>query len=171
MGRLAMSGVGVPSEALVDWRLAKPSASPGASLAATSDRPTARLVPQRYASPAGAGFDHDPQESPPSVNASAGAAGAASSNFDAAPVANSREAEVQAHVLAVWQALTPGEQATASMLVARLTPDERAAWIGELAGLTADEATNRVRAVIARTRQPASASAALALPAPDGDSP
>jgi hypothetical protein len=55
---------------------------------------------------------------------------------------------INAHVLQVWQALSPAERARAMQLIARLTDHERAAWMAELAQLTVPEAVARARTAI-----------------------
>jgi hypothetical protein len=61
---------------------------------------------------------------------------------------------VNAHVLQVWQALSPTERARAMQLITRLTDQERAAWMAELAQLTVPEAVARARSVIRGTPPP-----------------
>jgi hypothetical protein len=57
-------------------------------------------------------------------------------------------AMVNAHVLGVWNSLTDPERARASLLIARLTPDERTAWVGELASLPLPDAIARLRSIL-----------------------
>jgi hypothetical protein len=77
---------------------------------------------------------------------------------------------LNAHVLQVWQGLTPQEQARAGQLIARLTDQERAAWIAELATLTVPEAIARARAIV-RAQPPPTVAPTSQLPntTPSGD--
>ena len=68
----------------------------------------------------------------------------------------------------IWQGLSPPERARAGQLIARLTAEERTAWLGELARLTVPEAITRVRAVIHAQTPPTSQ---LPTATPQGDPP
>jgi len=57
-------------------------------------------------------------------------------------------AAVTAHVQQIWASLAPAEQVRAGQLVAALTPEERAHWVAELAGMSVPDAIARVRNVI-----------------------
>jgi hypothetical protein len=51
-------------------------------------------------------------------------------------------------MMAILAGLTPAEQKHAERLVSALTPEERAAWLIELAALSVPEALVRVRQVM-----------------------
>jgi len=75
---------------------------------------------------------------------------------------------INAHVLQVWRGLSPPEQARAAQLIARLTPEERAAWMAELAQLTVPDAIARARtAVHGRPSNPPTPPLPLATPKGD----
>jgi hypothetical protein len=120
----------------------------GVGAAAASHAVTSPPTPSGPA-PAGAAPS---RESPP---------GAAPAATPATPAASSPRTQedaattINAHVLQIWQGLSPPERARAGQLIARLTAEERTAWLAELAGLTVPEAITRARAVIhARRRIP-----------------
>ena len=78
-------------------------------------------------------------------------------------------AALNAHALQVWQGLTPQERGRAGQLIARLTAEERAAWLAALAQLPVPEAVAHARAVISAPPQPAQATPLLAATTPQGD--
>jgi hypothetical protein len=160
---------GLPLEALLDWRKAAPSpaAVPSAPTApAAPSAPASSSVPTSSAPaswPAGAAAASHAATSPrsPSSPAPTGAApspesplGAAPAEAPTTPAASSPRtqedaaASINAHVLQVWQGLSPPERARAGQLIARLTAEERTAWLAELARLTVPEAIARARAVL-----------------------
>jgi hypothetical protein len=55
---------------------------------------------------------------------------------------------VTAHVMQVYQALTEDERTYVQQLIGRLTHDEKAQWLMELASLNIPDAVARVRDVI-----------------------
>lgn len=57
-------------------------------------------------------------------------------------------AAVNAHILQVWKGLTSPERTQAGQLIARLSSDERTAWLAELAGLAVPDAIARARAFL-----------------------
>jgi len=71
------------------------------------------------------------------------------------------------HLLAIWQGLSMEEQQRAQALVGRLTAEERAAWMAELAALTVPEAVARVRHII-RPHMPATTAAHSGTPTSEG---
>lgn len=163
MGRLASGGLGVPPEALHDWRLAKPSEAVISPPPVVAPRP--RSAPRARVSSPGPSFERSPTADHDALGLSVGAA---PNDLGAAPAASAPPLDVQAHVLAVWQALTEAERTAASLLISHLTPDERAAWLAELATLTVADATARVRSVLTPnpTMPAVPADAVLSLPTP-----
>lgn len=168
---------GLPLEALLDWRKAVPNPAaapntPAAPAAPSAPAASSGPTPSAPASwPAGAATASRAVTSPPtpsvtspptpSVPGPAGAApsresppGAAPAATPSTPAASSPRtqedaaATINAHVLQVWQGLSPPERARAGQLIARLTAEERTAWLAELARLTVPEAITRARAVI-----------------------
>ncbi len=76
---------------------------------------------------------------------------------------------INAHVLQVWQGLSPPERARAGQLIARLTAEERTAWVAELAKLTVPEAITRARAIIHAQTPPTPPTPQLSTATPQGD--
>jgi hypothetical protein len=155
---------GMPLGALFDWRKAVPTV-PAASSAHAA--PTPNEAPPMHAPPtapsAPASTFHAPAvtvpptphaSAPAGADASESATGAAPAEMATTPAASSpptqedAAAMVDAHVLQVWQGLSPPERVRAGQLIARLTAAERAAWIAELARFTVPEAIARVRGVL-----------------------
>jgi hypothetical protein len=77
-------------------------------------------------------------------------------------------AMINAHVLQIFQGLSPPERARAAQLVSRLTDAERAAWLAELATLTVPEAITRARAIIQGQATPTPTTPQLPMPPPGG---
>ena len=75
---------------------------------------------------------------------------------------------INAHILKVWQGLSPSERARATQLISRLTPDERTTWLADLTSRTVPDAIARARAVI-HTQPPTPATPPLATATPHGD--
>ncbi len=185
---------GLPLEALLDWRKAAPNPAAAPSEPATSVAPSAPAAPSTPAAssepapsapaswPAGAATASPVASSPPSpAPAPAGAAsgrepapGAAPAAAPATPSASSPRtqedaaAAINAHVLQVWQGLTPPERARAGQLIARLTAEERTAWLAELARLTVPEAITRARAIL-HAQPPPPPTPQLPTATPKGD--
>jgi hypothetical protein len=177
------SGGSLPFEAILDWRKAvptpaapapaapvAPSAPPvgaaGSASWAAASAPASYAPPPRptYAAPSGAAPSHEPLGAVPAEGLTlTPAANAPQTHEDAANAVN-------AHVLQVWQGLTQQERTHATLLIARLTPHERAAWLAELAQLTVAEAITSARAVIHRQPSaPATLQAQLPAAPPEGE--
>ena len=73
------------------------------------------------------------------------------------------------HVLQIWQGLSPPERARTTQLIARLTAEQRTAWLAELASLSVPEAIARARAVIQAQTSPSQAAPPLPTTTPQGD--
>ncbi len=185
---------GLPLEALLDWRKAAPnpaaapsepaaSAAPSAPAAPITPAASSESAPSAPASwPAGAATASPVASSPPSpapapASAASGrepAPGTAPAAAPATPAASSPRtqedaaASINAHVLQVWQGLTPPERARAGQLIARLTAEERTAWLAELARLTVPEAITRARAII-YAQPPPTPTSQLPTATPKGD--
>lgn len=172
---------GLPLEAIFDWRKAVPTpaaaaaapTTPTAPPAPTAAPPTAsaaggtRVPPSSATSPSGT--SHVPpatREATAPVMASAvvGAAPSRESPLGAAPTEMATRsatespnlhtdtaAVLNAHILAVWQGLSLPERARASHMVARMSAEERFAWLGKLAELPVAEAIAHARAVLTMT--------------------
>jgi hypothetical protein len=149
------SGGPTPS-APANW----PAAPAAPSAPAASSGPTSS-APASWPAGAAAASYAVTSPPPPSAPAPTGAApsresppGTAPATPPATPVASSPRtqedaaATINAHVMQIWQGLSPPERARAGQLIARLTAEERTAWLGELARLTVPEAITRARAVI-----------------------
>ncbi len=119
-----------------------PSASASWPAGAATASPVASSPPSPAPAPAGAASGREP--APGAAPAAAPATPSASSSRTQEDAA----AAINAHVLQVWQGLTPPERARAGQLIARLTAEERTAWLAELARLTVPEAITRARAII-----------------------
>lgn len=57
------------------------------------------------------------------------------------------------HLLAIYGGLSSDEKRIAQVVVARMTPDLRAAWLGELSVMTVDQAVALVRSMIPRDQR------------------
>ncbi|HEU4729266.1 MAG TPA: hypothetical protein VFT22_15300 [Kofleriaceae bacterium] len=172
-GNAAMGGF--PLDALFDWRKARVPEEPAAPRAssppgmATAPSGTAQSTRSTAWEPHApdesstmrAATPTNPMPTRPSVPAMAmtatpQAAGAAPSHdsslgaapADGGPITAEAGARLNAHILAVWRGLSPAERATAGQLIARLSQEQRAAWLAELARLTVPEAIARARATL-----------------------
>ncbi len=159
---------GMPLGALMDWSKAVPTTaapSPGAPSPAHVTHAPGPRVPAP-----------EPPPSPPvwpSAVEVAGNAPIGATRATAVP-ASSRAATddsvpLATHITQVWQALSLPEQGRAYQLIELLTPDERTAWIAELAGLTLSEAVARIRGVI-QHQTPAAADQLPSSPPGNGTS-
>lgn len=167
---------GLPLGALIDWSKATPTPPQGATppsapasasgapmpSAPTPVRSTSTPVPSTPTPTA-------PSTTPPGARAttpgalvstgapSAQATGSALATTDApseqAPADESTSsvddsAAASAHILQIWEALTLAERARAQQLAIILTPDERTAWIRDLADRSVPDAVARIRELI-----------------------
>jgi hypothetical protein len=182
----------LPLEAILDWRKAAPPSTPPVPAPAAPSAPAAPMAPMPpTAAPSAPSWPTTAAESAPMTTftqstAAAGAAaagvapshppqhGATPAELAVAPAANLPEnheaaaALINAHVLQVWQGLSPPERARAAQLIARLTAEERALWMAELARLTLPEAIARARSVIHGT-PPATATPQIPTETPKGE--
>jgi hypothetical protein len=126
------------------------------SAPATPTTPTAPTNEARQVQPGdhsnGGGGRGDEEGAAGSELAVLATAPAATEPAEAPPTEPSASAEIgaalQMHLMQIWTSLSPPERSRAEQLVALLTPDERAAWLHELAGMTVADAIARVRDVI-----------------------
>jgi hypothetical protein len=175
---------GLPLEALLDWRKAvpNPAAAPSAPAAPTASSTPPPPEPANWPTSAAAASYAATSPPSPSAPGPAGATpsresppGAAPADPPAPPVASSPRSQedaaamINAHVLNVWQGLSPPERARAGQLIARLTPEERMAWLAELARLTVPEAIMRARAIIHAQTPPTPTTPQLSTATPQGD--
>jgi len=119
----------------------------------------------------------------PAAPASAGAAPSATSPLGAAPAQMAPTGELpprelteeeaaamlNAHILQIWQGLTPPERNRASELISGLTDTQRSAWFAELARLTVPEAIARARGVLRAQPPSAPPTHSLQTATPKGD--
>jgi hypothetical protein len=164
------------------------SAAPAAPYAAPAGpaAPAAATAPHApHAAPAGPATPAAATVPPavPAAPASAGAAPSATSPLGAAPaqVAPTGElppqelteeeaaAMLNAHILQIWQGLTPPERSRASELISGLTDTQRSAWFAELARLTVPEAIARARGVLRAQPPSAPPTHSLQTATPKGD--
>jgi hypothetical protein len=174
---------GLPLEALLDWRKAAPSPAAAPSAPAASTASSTPMPPSPASWPASAAASYDTTLPPsPSAPAPADAAPSRESPPEATPadpptppVASSPRSQedaaamINAHVLQVWQGLSPPERARAGQLIALLTPEERTAWLAELTRLTVPEAITRARAIIHAQIPPTPTTTQLPTATPQGD--
>jgi hypothetical protein len=121
---------------------------------------------------------------PPPATAPAGAASSPASPLgaapaEAAPATNSltpqeltheeAAAMLNAHILQIWQGLSPSERNRASELISALTDTQRNAWFAELARLSVPEAIARARAVLRAQPPPTPANTSLLTATHKGD--
>ncbi|TMQ23043.1 MAG: hypothetical protein E6J91_00660 [Deltaproteobacteria bacterium] len=147
---------GLPLGALLDWRKAvpTPATTPSAPAApAAPSAPVASSMPAAPSSsrpPASAYAAHAVTAPPPPAPAPAGAVPSPASPLGAAPAEmapttpttsspvtqEDAAAMLNAHILQIWQGLSPPERTRASQLIAGLSDEQRTAWLAELARLT-----------------------------------
>jgi hypothetical protein len=161
--RLGSGGTvaGLPLEAILDWRKAVPTAAPtanevmpGGSVAAPSAEPTsAPAAPPAAATPVA-----NPEV--PATATYAGAApsgaplGAVPAGMAPPPATSSPEnpedaaALLNAHIMRVWQGLSPTERTRAGELIAQLPSEGRAELLAQLARLSVPEAIARARTLL-----------------------
>jgi hypothetical protein len=152
---------GLPLEAILDWRKAVPTPAAAPSAPVAPAAPAAPAVPSAPSSPAASSVPAAHVAQAQAAAVSTGPApshdsrlGAVPAEGQATPVTSSRRTQddaaamLNAHVLQIWQGLSPPERARASQLIARLTAEERAAWLAVLAGLTVPDAIAHARAAL-----------------------
>jgi hypothetical protein len=163
-------------------------AGPAAAMAhAAPAAPTAATA--SYAAPAASASAHAVHSvtppPAPATTASAGAVPSPTTPLGAAPAATAptpasslmpqeltqeeAAAMLNAHILQIWQGLTPAERSRASELISGLTDTQRSAWFAELARLTVPEAIARARAVLRAQPPPVPPSNPLKTATPKGD--
>lgn len=120
---------GLSADALLDWR---------------------RAVPSTPTAVADAGVPLEPPTPRVRISATVAKEQTVPSAQPSAPPRSSLDdsTAINAHILQVWQALSAAEQTRAQQLAAALTPDERAAWIFDLAARSVVDAVARVRELI-----------------------
>jgi len=158
---------GLPLEAILDWRKAVPTPAPVASepppvaggvsgagvpsgpAAGPTTSATAPTAPNNTASAATVVSPGAPSQEPPPGGApvTTPAASSPQNPEDAAALLN-------AHIMQVWQGLSPPERGRAGLLIAQLGSEARAALLAELARLSVPEAIARARAVIEQQPSP-----------------
>jgi hypothetical protein len=136
--------------------------------------------------PSGYAMHDVPVSSSPPATASAGAAPSPTSPLGAAPAEAASTASasslapqavthedaaamLNAHILQIWQGLSPPERNRASELISGLSDAQRTAWFAELARLTVPEAIARARAVLSAQPRPTSPNPPLLTATPEGD--
>ena len=188
---------GLPLAAIFDWRKAVPNPAEPSAPAADPGVPPASVAPSAPAAPAAPSVPPAPSARPPAsvpssfegtgstpIPPAPAPAGAASSPLSPLGVAPAETAPppgassprtheeatalINAHILQVWQGLSPPERARATQLIARLTPDERTAWLADLTNRTVPDAIARARAVI-HAQPPTPATPQLPTATPHGD--
>ncbi|TMQ24836.1 MAG: hypothetical protein E6J90_07130 [Deltaproteobacteria bacterium] len=180
---------GLPLGALLDWRKAvpTPATTPSAPAApAAPSAPVASSMPAAPSSsrpPASAYAAHAVTAPPPPAPAPAGAVPSPASPLGAAPAEmapttpttsspvtqEDAAAMLNAHILQIWQGLSPPERTRASQLIAGLSDEQRTAWLAELARLTVPEAIARARAVLRAQSAPTPPTHPLLTATPKGD--
>ncbi|TMQ04379.1 MAG: hypothetical protein E6J91_43745 [Deltaproteobacteria bacterium] len=173
---------------------AAPSAPAGATepvTAPAAPAAPASSVPHAAPSsaPASAYATHGITAPPPApATASAGAVPSPASPLGAAPAAmapaamapagsltpqelthEEAAAMLNAHILQIWQGLSPAERGRASELISGLTDSQRSAWFAELARLSVPEAIARARAVLHAQPPPNAPNTSLLTATPKGD--